>query len=129
MIVHELIIGGIGLLTTTVSSLVSWKLARKKYETEVDSNVIKNLEDALKFYEDLTTHNQQKLNELIEENKALRRELNDVRTQLQEITTNLYLNEAYKNRVKTREIQIKNLQENAKNSNRFDQTENTDRGG
>lgn len=128
MIIHELILGGVGLLTTTASSLVTWKLAKKKYKAEVDNTVIENLKKSLDFYEELSNHNKEQLKALTEENKELRKELDDVRKQLQELTTNLYLDEAYKNRVRTRRIQLKNQEGNAKNSSRLDTTEKSNRG-
>lgn len=126
MYIGELIVGGVGILTTGASAWISYFFTRKKYHTEVDSNVIKNLEESLKFYEDLTKHNKEQLKELMEENKTLRQELNEVRKQLQELTTNLYLDEAFKNRIKTREDQLKNRKD-AKDSNRTDRSENPNR--
>lgn len=38
-----LITGGIGLITTVVSSWTSWFFARKKYNSEVDKNLIENM--------------------------------------------------------------------------------------
>lgn len=124
MVVGELIIAGIGILTTGASAWISYFFTRKKYYTEVDGNVIKNLEESLKFYEDLTRHNKEQLKELMEENKSLRQELNEVRKQLQDLTTNLYLDEAFKNRINTRKRQLENNKNNGKAKNRFDKTEN-----
>ena len=42
-----LIAGGIGLLTTVSSGVISWVLARKKFNTEVDHNYIENIEKGL----------------------------------------------------------------------------------
>ena len=39
--IEVIITGLVGLITTISSSVVTWLLARKKYNTEVDSNVIK----------------------------------------------------------------------------------------
>lgn len=128
MYTGELVVGGIGIFSTVISSWVSWLFAKRKYYTEVDHNVIENLEKSLKFYEELSKHNKEQLKELMEENKSLRNELNDVRKQLQELTTNLYLDEAYQNRVKTRERQLKNQQSNAKNKSRLDETTDSNRG-
>lgn len=128
MYTGELVIGGIGIITTAASAWVSHFFTRKKYHTEVDYGVIENLEKSLKFYEELSAHNQDMLKELTEENKDLRREVAELRKQLQELTTNLYLDEAYKNRVKTREMQLKNQNKNAKGNSRFDETKETDRG-
>lgn len=56
-----LITGGIGLVTTVVSGWTSWFFARKKYNTEVDSNEIENLKKSLEFYESIVRDNNKKL--------------------------------------------------------------------
>ena len=56
-----LITGGIGLITTIVSGWTSWFFARKKYNTEVDSNEIENLKKSLEFYESIVKDNNKKL--------------------------------------------------------------------
>ena len=56
-----LITGGIGLITTIVSGWTSWFFARKKYNTEVDSNEIENLKKSLEFYENIVKDNNKKL--------------------------------------------------------------------
>lgn len=56
-----LITGGIGLVTTIVSGWTSWFFARKKYNTEVDSNEIENLKKSLGFYENIVKDNNKKL--------------------------------------------------------------------
>lgn len=56
-----LITGGIGLVTTVVSGWTSWFFARKKYNTEVDSNEIENLKKSLEFYESIVKDNNRKL--------------------------------------------------------------------
>lgn len=56
-----LITGGIGLITTIVSGWTSWFFARKKYNTEVDSNEIENLKKSLEFYESIVKDNNRKL--------------------------------------------------------------------
>lgn len=67
-----LITGGIGLLTTIVSSWASYFFARKKYNTEVDSNEIENLKKSLEFYEEIVRDNNKKLQfyiDLAEDNR------------------------------------------------------------
>ena len=56
-----IITGAIGLATTVVSGFSSWFFARRKYNTEVDSNEIKNLKDSLEFYESIVKDNNKKL--------------------------------------------------------------------
>lgn len=64
-----LITAGIGLFTTIVSSWTSWIFARKKYNSEVDHNVIDNMKESLEFYEKLSNDNKERLTEALEENK------------------------------------------------------------
>lgn len=123
MYTGELITAGIGLLTTGASAWISYFFTRRKYLTEVDHSVIENLKESLKFYEELTAHNQEKLKELMGENKALRKELDEVRKQLQELTTNLYLDESFKNRVRTRQAQLRKQKSTTPDSERFNETQ------
>lgn len=59
--VGVLITGAVGLVTTVVSGWTSWFFARKKYNTEVDSNEIENLKKSLEFYERIVRDNNKKL--------------------------------------------------------------------
>ena len=72
MDVGILITGAVGLVTTVVSSWASWFFARKKYNTEVDSNEIENLKKSLEFYESIVKDNNKKLQfyiDLAEDNR------------------------------------------------------------
>lgn len=62
------------LISSTISSVVTWLLSRRKYNEEVESADIKNDHDKLDFYEDLSDDNKQRLRDLIDENRALREE-------------------------------------------------------
>ena len=67
-----LITGAVGLVTTVVSGWTSWFFARKKYNTEVDSNEIENLKKSLEFYESIVKDNNKKLQfyiDLAEDNR------------------------------------------------------------
>ena len=67
-----LITGTVGLVTTVVSGWTSWFFARKKYNTEVDSNEIENLKKSLEFYESIVKDNNKKLQfyiDLAEDNR------------------------------------------------------------
>lgn len=59
--VGVLITGAVGLVTTVASGWTSWFFARKKYNTEVDSNEIENLKKSLEFYENIVKDNNKKL--------------------------------------------------------------------
>ena len=72
MDVGILITGAVGLVTTVVSGWTSWFFARKKYNTEVDSNEIENLKKSLEFYESIVKDNNEKLQfyiDLAEDNR------------------------------------------------------------
>ena len=77
-----LITGGIGLVTTIVSSWTSWFFARKKYNSEVDSNLINNMKESLDFYEKLSTDNRERLEEVLKRNVELEQEVGELRKQM-----------------------------------------------
>lgn len=52
-----IITGAVGIVT----NVVTWFLARRKYNTEVDSNEIENLRKSLEFYENIVKDNNKKL--------------------------------------------------------------------
>lgn len=74
-----LITGGIGLVTTIASGWASWFFARKKYDSEVDSNLINNMKESLDFYEKLSTDNRERLEEVLKRNAELEQEVGELR--------------------------------------------------
>lgn len=66
-----LITGCIGLLTTIVSGWVSWFFARKKYNSEVDNQVIANMKESLDFYKHLSDDNKERLTQVLEQNREI----------------------------------------------------------
>ena len=77
-----LITGSIGLITTIVSGWTSWFFARKKYDSEVDNNLINNMKDSLEFYEKLSTDNRERLEEVLKRNAELEQEIGELRKQI-----------------------------------------------
>ena len=77
-----LITGGIGLITTIASGWTSWFFARKKYDSEVDSNLISNMKKSLDFYEKLSTDNRERLEEVLKRNTELEQEVEELRKQI-----------------------------------------------
>lgn len=75
------IIGGI--ITTIVSSFVSWFFAKKKYNAEVDNKLIANMQESLKFYKALADDNKVRLDSVLQENEELRKEIHELRTEQQ----------------------------------------------
>ena len=77
-----LITGGIGVISTIVSGWVSWIFARKKYNSEVDNNLIQNMQESLDFYKKLSDDNRTRLEEVLKRNEDLEEEVRELRTQL-----------------------------------------------
>lgn len=68
-----LVTGGVSILTSAISAIVTWILARKKYNSEVDSNLIANMGKSLEFYEKISDDNKERLDAALEDNAQLRR--------------------------------------------------------
>lgn len=98
-----LITGVIGIASSIISAWISWVSARKKYNSEVDSNLIENMQKSLAFYKSLSDDNEQRLEkvlednvalrktveELLKENKQLKREIDTLKDQVIKITTTI----------------------------------------
>ena len=82
MDISILITGGVGLLTTIISSWTTWFFARRKYNSEVDSNLINNMKESLDFYEKLSTDIRERLEEVLKRNAELEQEVGELRKQL-----------------------------------------------
>lgn len=81
------IIGGI--ITTFLSGFSSWFFTKKKYNAEVDNNLINNMQDSLEFYKALADDNKARLDEVLSENVDLRKEVSDLREQVSRLTSAL----------------------------------------
>ena len=98
--------GVVGLFTTVISGWTSWVFARKKYNSEVDSQVIANMKESLDFYKQLSDDNKERLDqvltqnkailaqnaELIEQNKMLQDEVEELKAQIKRLTDKLNKN-------------------------------------
>lgn len=98
--------GVIGLFTTILSGWVSWFFARKKYNSEVDHNLIENMENSLEFYRKLSDDNKVRLEEVLEKNKNLEREVQELRRQVLNLTMNICMNLTCSNRVSNYSSQL-----------------------
>lgn len=116
-----LITGGIGLISTIVSGWVSWVFARRKYNSEVDHNLIENMESSLEFYRKLSDDNRARLEEMAKRNKALEIEVQELRKQMLNLAMNICMDLTCANRVRE---QLKRRRYNGENKDRFDETEN-----
>ena len=110
-----IITGGIGLITTVVSGWTSWFFARKKYDSEVDSNLINNMKESLDFYEKLSADNRERLEEVLKRNALLEAEVSDLRKQVLNLTMNICMDLTCMHRVKEAQSKVKI---NAKTKNR-----------
>ena len=79
---ETIITGGIGFITTIIGSWASWIIARKKYNSEVDNNLIQNMQESLDFYKNLSDDNRQRLDNVLKRNEALELEVRELRAQL-----------------------------------------------
>lgn len=77
-----LITGGIGIITTVISGWTSWFFARRKYNSEVDNNLIENMQQSLEFYKKLSDDNKNRLDEVLKRNAELEQEIRDLRKQM-----------------------------------------------
>lgn len=89
------ILAGDGILAGTISSVITWLLTRKKYNSEVDQSNIQNMQESLDFYikisddykqrlaSEIESHNKE-VAELKAENSELRKELAEYKRELRE---------------------------------------------
>lgn len=77
-----LITGGAGIITTVISGWTSWFFTRRKYNSEVDNDLIENMQQSLEFYKKLSDDNKNRLDEVLERNAELEQEIRDLRKQM-----------------------------------------------
>lgn len=79
----------IGIVTTFTSGFTAWFFARKKYNSEVDNNLIKNMQDSLEFYKKLSDDNKSRLDEVLKRNDNLEEEVKELRQQVMGLMTSI----------------------------------------
>lgn len=87
--IQVIVTGIVGLITTVTSGFVSWLFAKKKYNAEVDNNLIENMQKSLDFYMKLSDDNKNRLDEALKRNDALEAEVREVRKQMFELMNNI----------------------------------------
>lgn len=123
MDISILITGGVGLLTTIISSWTTWFFTRKKYNSEVDLNLVEKMEKSLEFYKSLSDDNKNRLEEITERNNELEKEVQELRKQVLNLTMNICMDLACSHRLR------ETTRKYGKNKDRFDETSNSSRGG
>lgn len=68
-----IITGIIAIVTTSIGSFVTWILAKKKYNSEVDNTLIGNMQKSLEFYITLASDTKARLEITIEDNKETKK--------------------------------------------------------
>lgn len=79
----------IGVVTTFTSGWTAWFFARKKYNTEVDNNLIKNMKESLNFYKQLSDDNRQRLEVALKRSDSLEEEVKELRQQVMNLLTSI----------------------------------------
>lgn len=92
MMSPEITIALIGVFSTVIGSWTSWFFARKKYNTEVDSNLIENMQKSLEFYMKLSDDNKERLEEALKRNDQLQNEVTELRTQVFKMMNSMCFN-------------------------------------
>ena len=87
--IQVIVTGVVGLITTVTSGWVSWLFAKKKYNAEVDTNLIENMQKSLDFYMKLSDDNKVRLDEALKRNDTLEGEIKDLRKQMFELMNNI----------------------------------------
>ena len=87
--IQVIVTGVVGLITTVTSGWVSWLFAKKKYNAEVDTNLIENMQKSLDFYMKLSDDNKARLDEALKRNDVLENEIRDLRKQMFELMNNI----------------------------------------
>jgi uncharacterized membrane protein (DUF106 family) len=86
----EIVMALVGVLCTAISSIVTFFLTRKKYNTEVDSQQIDNMSKSFDTYKRMMEEAldaqkrtmESKINELQKENEFLRQQVDTLRNQM-----------------------------------------------
>ena len=78
----EILIALIGIFSTILSSWTTWFFTRKKYNSEVDQNLIQNMKESLDFYKKLSDDNRSRLEEVLKRNDELENDVKNLRNQM-----------------------------------------------
>lgn len=97
--IDVLVTGGVGVLTSAASSFITWILAKKKYNAEVDNNIIQNMQQSLEFYKSLSDDNKERLAEVLEKNQKLEEDVSELRKQMLNLTMKICLDLSCKHRI------------------------------
>lgn len=72
----------VGIVTNGATSWITWFLTKKKYNAEVDSALLDNMKESLNFYKELSEDTKRRLEDVLDRNKHLEKEVSDLRRQV-----------------------------------------------
>mgnify|MGYP003081920403 CR=1 FL=1 len=113
MITNEIIIALIGVLSTVIGTWTSWFLARKKYNVEVDSSLIENMQRSLDFYMRLSDDNKDRLEEALIRNERLEEEVQRLKEQVNDLI--FQYQKSLRRQLKAKDEEISRIKHNKKN--------------
>lgn len=87
------------ILAPIITGFVTWLMAKKKYNSEVDNTVIGNMKESLEFYKQLSDDNRERLSEVLRKNDMLEKEMSDLKTQMLNLTLNICMDLTCKHRI------------------------------
>jgi hypothetical protein len=79
----------VGIVTSFASGFTAWFFARKKYNSEVDNNLINNMKESLDFYTRLSEDNKLRLDRALSRNEQLESEVKELRQQVMSLMTSI----------------------------------------
>ena len=86
-----LITGAVGVVSSIISAWTSWFFARKKYNSEVDNNLIENMQNSLNFYKQLSDDNRKRLDDVLKRNEDLEKEVKELKMQMFNLMSSIYV--------------------------------------
>lgn len=108
----EVIIALIGIASTVISSIVTFRQTKKRYNAEVDNQVISNLKESLSFYMKICDDNSKRLDDFCLEDSQLRKQVSELKMQLIRIMSVVCYNTTCKLRIMEDNTKTKNIKEN-----------------
>lgn len=112
MVENILLNGGVAIVTAFVSSITTFLITKKKYNSEVDANVIDNMTHSLDFYKTLADDNKSRLEELTKRNDSLEKEVQELKNNVFALTMNICMDLTCQHRIKDNLKTIKHEKDN-----------------
>lgn len=86
----EIIIACVGVASSVISAFVTHVLTKKKYNSEVDNNLIQNMRESLEFYKQLSDDNKNRLEEVLKRNELLEKRNEKLEEEMKEVKNQMF---------------------------------------